>query len=84
MLLYGSINSYLEENKIKHIVTKNNLDRKELKNIMNTIKPDIVIATDYRASVIMSSIKGKYKLISHLHNNPSWIKKINILLLSIL
>lgn len=74
----GSINSYLEENKIKHIVTKNNLDRKELKNIMNTIKPDIVIATDYRASVIMSSIKGKYKLISHLHNNPSWIKKINI------
>ena len=73
----GSINLYLEENKIKHIVTKNNLNRKELKNIMNIIKPDIVIATDYRASVIMSSIKGKYKLISHLHNNPSWIKKIN-------
>lgn len=73
----GTIDSYLEENKIKHIVTKNNLDRKELKNIMNTIKPDIVIATDYRASVIMSSIKGKYKLISHLHNNPYWIKKIN-------
>ena len=74
----GSINSYLEENKIKHIVTKKNLCRKELKNVMNTIKPDIVIANDYRASVIMSSIKGKYKLISHLHNNPSWIKKINI------
>ena len=73
----GLINSYLEENKIKHIVTKKNLDRKELKNIINTINPDIVIATDYRASVIMSTINGKYKLISHLHNNPSWIKKIN-------
>lgn len=73
----GTINSYLEENKIKHIITKNNLDRKELKSMINNINPDIVIATDYRASVIMASIKGKYKLISHLHNNPSWIKKIN-------
>lgn len=74
----GSIDSYLEENKIKHIITQNNLDRRELKKIINTIKPDIVIATDYRASVIMSTIKGNYKLISHLHNNPSWIKKLNI------
>lgn len=74
----GSIDSYLEENKIKHIITQNNLDRRELKKIINTIKPDIVIATDYRASVIMSTIRGNYKLISHLHNNPSWIKKLNI------
>lgn len=74
----GTINLYLEENNIKHVVTKNKLNRKELKYIIDEIKPDIVIATDYRASVIMSSIKGKYKLISHLHNNPSWIKKVNI------
>lgn len=74
----GSINLYLNENNIKHVITKKNLDKKELKKVINKIKPDIVIATDFRASVIMSSIKGQYILISHLHNNPSWIKKINI------
>lgn len=74
----GMINCYLKENNIKHVITEKNLDRKELKKILNNLCPDIVIATDYRASVITATIKGKYKLISHLHNNPSWIKKINV------
>lgn len=73
----GPIDLYLSENNIKHIIVKNNLNRKELKSVTKMINPDVVIATDYRASVVMSTIKGNYKLISHLHNNPPWIKKIN-------
>lgn len=73
----GMIDLYLKENNIKHIITEKNLDRAELKRILNDLKPNIVIATDYRASVIMATIKEKYKLISHLHNNATWIKKIN-------
>ncbi len=74
----GMIDLYLKENNIKHIITEKKLNRSELKRILTDLKPDIVIATDYRAGVVMATIKGKYKLISHLHNNPSWIKKINI------
>ena len=74
----GSIDLYLKENNIKHIITKKRLDRSELKIIFKNENPDIVIATDYRASVVMASIKEKYTLISHLHNNPSWIKSINV------
>ena len=74
----GSIDLYLKENNIKHVITYKKLDRHELKSIFNKEKPDIVIATDYRASVVVASIKGNYKLISHLHNNPLWIKKVNI------
>lgn len=74
----GSINTYLNENNIKHVPTRNRLNRQELKKILRQLNPDIVIATDYTASVIISTIKGKYKVISHLHNNPLWIKKINL------
>ena len=74
----GIISEYLEKYSIKHIVTDKNLDINELKKILETIMPDIVVATDYRASVKVSQIKGKWKIISHLHNNQSWIKKINV------
>lgn len=74
----GSIDLYLKENNIKHIITSKKLDRHELKSIFIKEKPNIVITTDYRASVVVSTIKGKYKLVSHLHNNPLWIKKVNI------
>ena len=56
----GSIDLYLKENNIKHVITYKKLDRHELKSIFNKEKPDIVIATDYRASVVVASIKGNY------------------------
>ena len=75
----GIINEYLNKNNIKHIKTEKNLNRNELKKIIKSVKPDIIVATDYRASVILASISLKMNLVSHLHNNPTWIKKINLM-----
>ena len=52
----GMINLYLKENNINHIITEKKLDRSELKRILNNLKPDIVVATDYRASVVINSV----------------------------
>lgn len=73
----GRIDSYLNDKGINHIITTNRLDRKELKEIINREKPDIIHATDYRASTIVSTINKKIPTISHVHNNPPWIKHIN-------
>lgn len=74
----GEIDRYLDENKIKHIVTKSNLNIKEIKQIIDNEKPDFIHCTDYRASTKMSFVKTDIPIISHLHNNPLWLKKINI------
>ena len=73
----GRINSYLETRNVKHIITKDRLNRKELKHIINSEKPDIIHAVDYRASTIISSISSDIPIISHVHNNPPWLMYIN-------
>lgn len=50
----------------------------ELRNVMAQYQPDIVHAHDFTASVLCAAIKEDYKLISHLHSNPGWIKSWNI------
>lgn len=69
----GPINQLLNKKKIKWIeITK--LSQKEIKRVTKQYDPDILHATDFRASVVCSLAKtGKY-LISHIHNNSPWIK----------
>lgn len=73
----GKINNFLKENNIKWIEIKK-LSIGEIKRIIKTYKPDILHATDYRASVICAITKGNIPLIEHLHNNAPWIKKMCI------
>lgn len=73
----GNINSFLDEFDIKWIEIKK-LSVREIRRIVKDYKPDILHATDYRASVICAMAKTKVILIEHLHNNPLWLKKINI------
>lgn len=74
----GRIAKYLNEYNIRHIITEKKLNRKELQSIIEEEKPDIIHATDYRASTIMSTIRAGIPLISHVHNNPPWLKGINV------
>lgn len=70
----GNINKKLKENKIKWIEISK-LSRKEIKRVIKQYKPDILHATDYKASVITALTLTKTPIISHLHNNSPWIKK---------
>lgn len=49
---------------------------KEIKQFIKEWNPDIIHAHDFRASTIVA-LCGFNKFISHLHNNPLWIKKLN-------
>ncbi len=46
----------------------------ELKKVLHQYQPDIVHAHDFSASVYCGMLKRQRILISHLHNNPRWIR----------
>lgn len=71
----GSINGFLEERGIKWIEIES-LSVKEIKRVIREYKPDILHATDYRASVITALSCKNTPLVSHLHNNSPWLKKL--------
>lgn len=73
----GKINEYLSDNNIKWIEIEK-LNVKEIRKIIKEFNPDIIHATDYKASVICSIAKRNTYLIEHLHNNAPWIRKVCI------
>lgn len=48
---------------------------RSVKNIINTINPDIIHASDFSMSILATMASVHIPIISHLHNNPTWIKK---------
>jgi len=81
--LEGSIRNYLEESKIKFEPIKK-VSIKEIRKVIKKYNPDIIHAHDFTTSVICALASKKKKIISHIHNNASWIKKINIYSISYL
>lgn len=80
----GNIEKKLKEEGIKYIPI-NKLCVKELKSVIKEYKPDVIHAHDFRASIISSiATSRKIKVISHIHNNPTWIKHVNIYSLAFL
>ena len=73
----GNINKFLDESNINWIEIKK-LSVKEIKRIIKEYKPNILHATDFRASVICTLTNTKVPIISHLHNNAPWLKKVCI------
>lgn len=73
----GPIREYLEENNITFEPIKK-ICVSELRRVIKKYNPDIIHAHDFTASVISSIVCKKIKLISHIHNNAKWIKKLNL------
>lgn len=78
---YGSIAGQLEKNKLNYIPLKN-FQLGEIIRVLRLVKPDIIHAHDFSASVvaaILKSLNGKQRLISHIHYNAKenlvWGKK---------
>lgn len=70
----GPIEEWLREEKIEYCLV-DQLDYKNLKEVFDKYKPDIVHAHDFSASVISALCKKNFYLISQLHNNPPWIQR---------
>ena len=74
----GPIVNFLKKNNIEYYIIEK-MSVRELIKMIKTIQPDLIHAHDYRASCFCSLVSGKIPLISHLHANPIWIKKINLM-----
>lgn len=70
----GNIGKILAKRNIRYRGLEK-LTRKNLKKILNEEKPDIIHAHDFRASIISASVIKKEQLISHIHQNPDWMRK---------
>lgn len=80
---YGDIANVLNQKKIKYIPLEN-FSVLDIKKVIEIWKPDIIHAHDFRASIMSSALFHSKKIISHLHNNPMWLSKLNILTVSYL
>lgn len=72
----GPINKFLDESNIKWIEVEK-VSTKEIKRVIKQYKPNIIHATDYKASVICALTNTNVPIISHLHNNSPWIKTLH-------
>lgn len=73
----GKISDILENKGIEHaIISKNSV--KEYQKVIDHYNPDVIHAHDFLTSVIAAFTKNNAKMISHLHNNPPWFRKINV------
>lgn len=73
----GPIQQKLETENIEFVPIEK-LNIKEIRKIYKKYKPDIIHAHDFTTSVLTSFSGLNCKIISHLHHNGDWIKKINL------
>lgn len=64
----GKIRKALEERKIKYALIKEP-SLKEIKRVINEVRPDLIHAHDMRASFLTAITAKKIPFISHIHNN---------------
>lgn len=72
----GNINNVLKEKNITHLEWKNFSIIQFIKFLVE-IKPDVVHAHDFKASVLSAIFVWRSRIISHLHQNPPWLEKLN-------
>jgi glycosyltransferase involved in cell wall biosynthesis len=73
----GQIQEILKEKNIAHIPIKEN-DTRSITSIFKEWKPDIIHAHDFRASIKSAISKYSCVKISHLHQNPAWLRYFNL------
>lgn len=68
-------NRVLEEGLVFYPIEQ--LSRTGVKKVIDEVQPDIVHAHDFSMSTYAAGATKKIPIISHLHNNPLWIRKIH-------
>lgn len=68
-----------------HYYGIDSLDASSIQAAVDKFHPSVVHAHDFTASVLCAlALKNRVPIISHLHNNPPWIKKFHIKTISYL
>lgn len=73
----GPIEEILKKENIKYIPIKK-LSIREINKVIKEYNPDIIHAHDFRASIICSRADFKGKIISHIHQTPTFLKTWNL------
>jgi glycosyltransferase EpsD len=67
----GKINAFTEQSNIKHLgISRLNLWN--VRRIQNKIRPDVIHAHDFKASLVASFLSANSNVISHIHQRPKW------------
>lgn len=72
----GPIRERLESENIEYCLV-DAFDRSHLGKVITQYQPDIVHAHDFSATVLCASLKKNFRLISHLHYDPPWVREWN-------
>ena len=75
--LDGPIKNVLQSNGIEFEPIKK-VCIKEIKRVVKKYKPAVIHAHDFTASIISALSTCKTPIISHIHNNSPWIKKLGV------
>lgn len=73
----GIIKAVLDDQQIEYFLLKK-FNITALRKVVKKIKPDIIHAHDFTATVICANLYGDFRLISHLHYDPPWTKNWNL------
>lgn len=72
----GSIRDILNQKGISYIpVHAKNLSPKNIKEVIDQYKPDIIHAHDFRAGIFSCMTMTSLPIINHLHNNSPWLRR---------
>lgn len=71
---FGPIKNKLQEESVKFVLL-NKFGVFSIIKVIRDEKPDIIHAHDFSSSILASLFYKQSVVISHLHNNPLWIKK---------
>ncbi|GAB6256321.1 glycosyltransferase [Peribacillus sp. N1] len=72
----GPIKIALEERGVTYLPMEN-ASVSNIKEVINQWKPDIIHAHDFGASVKCVLTGTNIPIVSHIHQNPSWLKRLN-------
>lgn len=75
--LDGPVRSHIEENKMAFSPVSK-VSVKEIRRVIDEVKPDVIHAHDMKASFVAALACGKTPLISHIHNNNTDSRKLSI------
>lgn len=72
----GKVKDALDENNINYLFL-NKISVQSIRRAVRSYRPDIIHAHDFTASLIGLIAAGHIPVISHIHQNPPWLKHIN-------
>lgn len=72
----GPISEIVKDAGVEYVPLRE-FSRNELKQVVNDLRPALIHAHDYRASILAGSLVGAPPVISHLHNNWPWASRVS-------